>query len=91
MLEKIPGKEKIASLPGAGAAGGLGAGLNGLLNVPLVSGIDMILETIHFDEIIESADLIITGEGKIDGQSLGGKAIFGVSKYAKSKLSLIHI
>jgi len=85
LLEKIPGKEKISTLPGAGAAGGLGAGLNGLLNVPLVSGIDMILETIHFDEIIESADLIITGEGKIDGQSLGGKAIFGVSKYAKSK------
>ncbi len=66
-------------------AGGLGAGLNGLLDVPLVSGIDMILETIRFDDLIEDADLIITGEGKIDGQSLGGKAIFGVSKYAKVK------
>ena len=85
LLEKIPGKENITTLPGAGAAGGLGAGLNGLLDIPLVSGIDMILDTIHFDELIENADLIITGEGKIDGQSLGGKAIFGVSKYAKSK------
>ena len=85
LLEKIPGKEEVSSLPGAGAAGGLGAGLNALLNVSLVSGIDMILDSIHFDDMIENSDLIITGEGQIDGQSLGGKAIFGISKYAKAK------
>lgn len=85
LLEKFPGKEFAAGLPGAGAAGGLGAGLYALLDVPLVSGIDMILETIEFDKIIENADLIITGEGRIDGQSLEGKVIHGVSKYAKVK------
>lgn len=85
LLEKLPGKEEVSSLPGAGAAGGLGAGLNALLNVSLVSGIDMILDSIHFDDMIENSDLIITGEGQIDGQSLGGKAIFGISKYAKAK------
>lgn len=82
MLEKVSGKNKVAMLPGAGAAGGLGAGLHALLDVPLVSGIDMILETIRFDKIIEGADMIITGEGQIDGQSLEGKVIHGVSKYS---------
>lgn len=85
LIEEIPGKEGITMLPGAGAAGGLGAGLNGLIDVPLVSGIDMILKTIKFDEIIENANLIITGEGQIDGQSLEGKVIYGVSKYAKNR------
>lgn len=85
LLEKVPGKEEVSTLPGAGAAGGLGAGLNALLNISLVSGIEMILESIHFDEMIEGSDMIITGEGQIDGQSLGGKAIFGISKYAKEK------
>lgn len=84
MLEKVSGKNKVAMLPGAGAAGGLGAGLHALLDVPLVSGIDMILETIRFDKIIEGADLIITGEGQIDGQSLEGKVIHGVSKYSSA-------
>lgn len=84
LLEKISMKTGVTKLPGAGAAGGLGAGLNALLDVPLVSGIELILETIKFDNIIENADLIITGEGQIDGQSLEGKVIFGVSKYAKN-------
>lgn len=84
-LEKLPGKEAIASLPGSGAAGGMGAGLNGLLDVPLVSGIDLILETLNFQELIKGADLLISGEGKIDGQSLDGKVISGLASFAKKE------
>ena len=83
LLEKIPGKENVAGLPGAGAAGGISAGLNGILDVPLLSGIDLILKTINFDKIIEDANMIITGEGQIDGQSLEGKVIYGIAKRAK--------
>ncbi len=83
LIEKIPGKENVTKLPGAGAAGGIGAGLNGILDMPLVSGIDLILKTINFDKIIEDADMIITGEGQIDGQSLEGKVIYGIARYAK--------
>lgn len=83
LLDALPLDQKPSTLPGAGAAGGLGAGLYALLDVPLVSGIEMLLNTIHFEELLEGADLVITGEGQIDSQSLGGKAVFGVAKYAK--------
>lgn len=85
LFEKIPGKEQVSKLSGAGAAGGIGAGLNAVLCVSLISGVEMILKTIKFNNIIEDADLIITGEGQIDGQSLEGKVIYGIAKYAKEK------
>lgn len=85
LFEKIPGKEQVSRLSGAGAAGGIGAGLNAVLSVSLISGVEMILKTIKFNNIIEDADLIITGEGQIDGQSLEGKVIYGIAKYAKEK------
>lgn len=75
----------LAQHPGAGAAGGLGYGLMAYLNAKLVSGIDLILDTIRFDERIEGADLIITGEGKSDSQTLMGKVPMGVLQRAKKK------
>ncbi|MDR2921241.1 MAG: glycerate kinase [Tannerella sp.] len=68
----------VELIPGAGAAGGLGGGFAALLGARLVSGIEMVLETIRFREIIRSADLIITGEGKLDLQTAMGKAPRGV-------------
>jgi glycerate kinase len=72
----------LADTPGAGAAGGLGAGAMAFLGAGLRSGIELVLELVGFDEAAEGADLVITGEGKIDFQSLRGKAPFGVAKAA---------
>lgn len=69
--------------PGAGAAGGLGFGFMAFMNAHLARGIDMVMDVIGFDEIIKDADLIITGEGKIDSQTLAGKTPFGVLQRAK--------
>ncbi len=73
----------FASIPGAGAAGGLGAGLMAFLNAALKSGIDEILQLIEIEPAIQTADLVITGEGRIDGQSLSGKAPIGIARIAK--------
>ncbi len=73
----------IASLAGAGAAGGLGGGFVAMLNARLESGIDMVLEAIRFDDIIKGCDLVITGEGRIDNQTLMGKAPSGVLRRAQ--------
>jgi glycerate kinase len=75
--------EDYAQTPGAGAAGGLGFGLMAFLNARLVSGINMVLDAIGFDSIIKDADLIITGEGRIDSQTLTGKTPYGVLQRAK--------
>ncbi|WP_307893043.1 glycerate kinase [Bacillus swezeyi] len=69
-------------LPGAGAAGGLGAGLYAFLKAELKSGVEIVLDTLSFSERIKGADLIITGEGKIDGQTIYGKTPAGVAKRA---------
>lgn len=74
-------KSDFSFIPGAGAAGGLGFTLKSLLNAKLVRGIDIILELIDFDSIIKDTDIIITGEGKIDKQTLMGKTPSGILKY----------
>ena len=71
------------NVPGVGAAGGLGFGFIAFLNARLERGIDMVLDAIKFDELIKGADLIITGEGKIDSQTLAGKTPYGVLQRAK--------
>ncbi len=76
--------EDIADMPGAGAAGGLGAGLAAFLGAKLKSGIDMVLDVAGFDEALTSADLVITGEGRIDEQTAYGKTIGGVLKRASA-------
>ena len=73
----------IAETPGAGAAGGIGAALMAFMKGRLLNGIELVLETLKMEEYIKSADLVITGEGKIDGQTLHGKTIAGIAKMAK--------
>ncbi len=73
----------VANVPGAGAAGGLGAGLMAFCNATLQSGIETVLDMSNFDEIIKDADLVITGEGCIDSQSVYGKVPVGVARRSK--------
>ncbi|HIF84816.1 MAG TPA: glycerate kinase [Flavobacteriaceae bacterium] len=74
---------EIENINGAGAGGGMGAGLIAFLNAELKSGIDLILETLEIKKHIKNIDLIITGEGKIDKQTLQGKTILGIAALAK--------
>ncbi|MFS0653847.1 glycerate kinase [Bacillus sp. 179-C3.3 HS] len=73
----------ICDEAGAGAAGGLGASLIGFLHADLQRGINIVLNAVHFDEVIKDADLVITGEGRIDQQTIYGKTPIGVAKAAK--------
>lgn len=73
----------INNMSGAGAAGGLGGGTVAFLNAEIKKGIDLVLDTINFDNIIKDADLIITGEGKLDSQSIQGKTPYGILKRAE--------
>lgn len=73
----------VAQVPGAGAAGGLGAGLLAFCGARLVSGIDLVLDAVGFEERAEAADLVITGEGRLDGQTLNGKTVAGVAERAR--------
>ena len=74
----------VQEIAGAGAAGGLGAGLVAFTPAQLKPGIEIILDAVSFSAIIADADLIITGEGKIDGQSLRGKVPIGIADRAKN-------
>lgn len=80
---EFTGKD-LSTLRGGGAAGGLGAAFHAFLNAVMEPGIDMVLETLNFEDRIKGADLIITGEGRIDAQSLMGKVLSGVLKSSKS-------
>ena len=73
----------ISSVKHGGAAGGVAAGMHGLLNAKLVNGIDYFLETTNFEKELMKADIVITGEGSIDSQTLDGKGPYGVAKKAK--------
>jgi glycerate kinase len=73
----------VANLPGAGAAGGVGACLAGLFGARIVSGFETVAGLVGLDAAIAGADLVITGEGKLDGQTLSGKAPFGVTACAR--------
>ena len=75
----------VSRMPGAGAAGGMGAGCVALLGGMIQSGIDAVLDVTGFDRQLEGADLVITGEGRIDSQSAGGKVISGVARRTKAK------
>lgn len=70
---------EVKDIKGAGVAGGLGAGSIAFLQSKLTKGIDVILDTINFDELVSKADIIFTGEGKFDSQSLHGKVVMGVA------------
>jgi glycerate 2-kinase len=72
----------LAGTPGAGAAGGLGAGAIAFLGAELRPGIELVLELVGFDRAVAGADLVVTGEGKLDARSLRGKAPVGVARAA---------
>ncbi|PFP31056.1 glycerate kinase [Bacillus sp. AFS073361] len=75
--------EDIAQLDGAGAAGGLGAGLVAFLNAQLKKGIDLVIEYTGLEVQVKEADYVFTGEGSIDGQTLFGKTPYGVAAIAE--------
>lgn len=81
LINKTTGKN-IENSPGAGAGGGTAGGCISFLQADINSGIELIKQYIRFDEIIRGADLIITGEGKIDNQTLSGKVPVGVARSA---------
>lgn len=73
----------VENLKGAGAAGGMGGGMAAMFSSELVSGVDAILDSVKFEELIKDADLILTGEGSFDAESLHGKVVIGVARRAK--------
>ena len=75
----------VSEQPGAGAAGGLGAGLMAFAGATLQSGIDMVCEVLGFDALLEGADLVITGEGRADHSTIFNKAPVGVARHAKAR------
>ncbi len=98
MVEELDGKMKklahvmerdcgvsVQSIPGSGAAGGMGGGMVAYFKSRLQMGIETVLDTVGFSDLIEGADYVYTGEGKIDGQSLRGKVVIGVARRAKKK------
>ncbi len=84
--------KNVSKIPGAGAAGGLGAGLMAFLDAKLRPGIEIVIEASKIRDKLEDIDLVITGEGKIDSQTIAGKTPIGVAKVAKEKdISVIGI
>lgn len=79
------GKEATENIPGAGAAGGLGYGLMEFCGGELRSGIEIVLDLIKFDDYLDGVDLVISGEGRIDGQSVYGKVPVGIAGRAKKR------
>jgi glycerate kinase len=79
LVERVTGTDP-ADMSGAGAAGGLGGALMAFMNARLCRGADMVLDAVGFDRAIANADLIITGEGRIDSQTATGKLPYAVAK-----------
>jgi glycerate kinase len=82
VLARSLGKD-VADMPGAGAAGGFGAGICAFLGAELKPGINAVLEMVGFSQKIQGASMIFTGEGRIDSQSFRGKVPIGVARAAK--------
>ncbi|GAB3172154.1 glycerate kinase [Telluribacter humicola] len=78
-------EEDISQMPGAGAAGGVGAGALWFLNAKLREGVRIVMEQTRLAEKIEQADLVITGEGKVDQQTLSGKLVKGLADLCQEK------
>lgn len=84
IIKQDLGKD-VASLPGGGAAGAMGAGMSAFLDSELKMGIEVLLDAVDFDRQLDGTDMVFTGEGKMDGQSLQGKAVIGVATRAQKK------
>lgn len=83
IVEQTTGRV-VSLLPGTGAAGGLGAGLLYFTNASLLPGVKIVLEAVGFSEAVQTADLVITGEGCTDSQTAHGKAPLGVAQLARN-------
>ncbi len=75
---------RLRDVPGAGAAGGLGAGLLAWCWADLLPGTDLVLDVIGFDRALQNCDLVITGEGRLDSQTMRGKVVAGVIRRARA-------
>lgn len=84
VVERFVGRP-IRDVPGAGAAGGLGAGLLAFLDARLVSGAQLVLDAVRFERRLDGATLVVTGEGRIDGQSVYGKLTQAVTAAARRR------
>jgi len=84
IIERDLGKQ-VAELPGAGAAGGMGAGCAAFLGAQMRSGIEAVLDMVDFDAQLDGAELVVTGEGRIDSQSVHGKVISGIARRTQPK------
>lgn len=85
-LAKVISKDcklDVQAIPGSGAAGGMGGGMAAFFGSTLQMGIETVLDTVNFGKLLETADMVLTGEGKIDSQSLRGKVVIGVARRAK--------
>ena len=76
-------KLSLAEIKGAGAAGGMGCGMVAFFGSTLQMGIETVLDTVKFDELLKDADYVFSGEGKIDTQSIRGKVVIGIAKRTK--------
>jgi len=74
----------LQRIPGSGAAGGIGGAMVAFYNARLVSGTDLLIDELNFNDRIKKADLIITGEGRFDKQSLKGKVVSGLMRLARA-------
>ena len=81
LLSAYFGKD-FSQIPGAGAAGGMGAGAMAFLQASIRQGAEIVLEIMEFDQALARADLVVTGEGKLDAQTLDGKLIHGICRQA---------
>ena len=75
----------LTFMPGAGAAGGVAGAMYAFLGAEMASGSDVILDAVNFENVVEDADLVITGEGKLDHQTLTGKLPYKVAQRAAAK------
>lgn len=76
-------KKRVADIPGTGAAGGIAAGLMGYFNVQLKKGVEIVIAASGIKDVLQNADIVITGEGKIDHQSKEGKVVERIAAIAK--------
>ena len=83
VIERELNIKDIVYIEGAGAAGGMGAGCIAFLGGKLKSGIESVLDMIEFDKLLENTDFVLTGEGRLDSQSVQGKVISGIAKRTK--------
>ena len=91
IIEQSLGKD-VSQLPGSGAAGGMGGGMVAFFDATLKMGIEVVLETVRFDEQLVDTDIVFSGEGRIDSQSLRGKVVMGVAKKTQAhQIPLIAI